>query len=282
MYKLILSTSIGLMTPILLSSLGGLFTVLVGSLNISLEGLILISAFITASTYVITGNIFLSIFIAMVITVLIAIIEILINLYFKANIFIIGLGVNMFAVAITSILSMKMFGHKSGIFVDNLNINEYGFNGEFMFNIIVYLSIALCIVSYILIYQTPFGLRLRAIGIDKSSALASNLNIKKYKIIAFALSGAFASLAGSYLFMTVSSYTPNMSAGKGWIALVLIYLGYKKPFGILLASFIFALSEALSIYMQGAFDIPLDIILAIPFIISLLSITIYSRFRKEF
>ncbi len=282
MYKLILSTSIGLMTPILLSSLGGLFTVLVGSLNISLEGLILISAFITASTYVITGNIFLSIFIAMVITVLIAIIEILINLYFKANIFIIGLGVNMFAVAITSILSMKMFGHKSGIFVDNLNISEYGFNGEFMFNIIVYLSIALCIVSYILIYKTPFGLRLRAIGIDKSSALASNLNIKKYKIIAFALSGAFASLAGSYLFMTVSSYTPNMSAGKGWIALVLIYLGYKKPFGILLASFIFALSEALSIYMQGAFDIPLDIILAIPFIISLLSITIYSRFRKEF
>lgn len=277
----ILNSSISAMTPVLLASLGGLFTLLVGNLNIALEGLILISAFTVSSVYFITGNILLSIIIAILVTVVISMLESLLNIYFKANIFIVALGINMFALAATSIISLKLFGHKGTIFIE---LNRDNVKNVFMFgdNIITYISWFLCIVSFILIYKTPFGLRLRAIGIDKEAAIASKLHIKKYNIIAFMLSGFFASLTGIYLFMSVSSYTPNISSGKGWIALVIIFLGYKKVLGVLIASFLFGISEIASNYMQGFLKIPSDIILAFPFVISLIALVIYSIINKSY
>ncbi len=276
----ILNSSISAMTPILLASLGGLFTVLACSLNIALEGLILISAFTASSVYFVTGNIFLSIFIAIFVTILIAMLESLLNIYFKANIFIVGLGVNIFSIAITNLLSLKLFGHQGTIF-GNQSISNA--NNIFSFGdiTITYIAFFLCLLSFVLIYKTSFGLRLRAIGLDEESAIASKLHIKKYNIIAFMLSGFFSSLAGIYLFMSIKSYTPNMSSGKGWIALVIIYLGYKKPIGILIASFLFGISEIASSYMQGFLNIPSEIILATPFIISLILLIIYSVIQKK-
>ena len=276
----ILNSSISAMTPILLASLGGLFTVLACRLNIALEGLILISAFTASSVYFVTGNIFLSIFIAIFVTILIAMLESLLNIYFKANIFIVGLGVNIFSIAITNLLSLKLFGHQGTIF-GNQSISNA--NNIFSFGdiTITYIAFFLCLLSFVLIYKTSFGLRLRAIGLDEESAIASKLHIKKYNIIAFMLSGFFSSLAGIYLFMSIKSYTPNMSSGKGWIALVIIYLGYKKPIGILIASFLFGISEIASSYMQGFLNIPSEIILATPFIISLILLIIYSVIQKK-
>ena len=268
------------MTPILLASLGGLFTLLVGRLNIALEGLILISAFTASSVYFVTGNIFLSILIAILVTILIAMLESLLNIYFKANIFIVGLGVNIFAIAITNLLSLKLFGHQGTIFGNQSVSNA---NDIFLFGdiTITYITFFLCLLSFVLIYKTSFGLRLRAIGIDEEASIASKLHIKKYNIIAFMLSGFFSSLAGIYLFMSIKSYTPIMSSGKGWIALVIIYLGYKKPIGILIASFLFGISEIASNYMQGFLNIPSEIILATPFIISLILLIIYSVIHKK-
>ena len=276
----ILNSSISAMTPILLASLGGLFTLLVGRLNIALEGLILISAFTASSVYFVTGNIFLSILIAILVTILIAMLESLLNIYFKANIFIVGLGVNIFAIAITNLLSLKLFGHQGTIFGNQSVSNA---NDIFLFGdiTITYITFFLCLLSFVLIYKTSFGLRLRAIGIDEEASIASKLHIKKYNIIAFMLSGFFSSLAGIYLFMSIKSYTPNMSSGKGWIALVIIYLGYKKPIGILIASFLFGISEIASNYMQGFLNIPSEIILATPFIISLILLIIYSVIHKK-
>lgn len=276
----ILGSSISAMTPILLASLGGLFTLLVGNLNVALEGLILIAAFSASSVYFVTGNIFLSILIAILVTILVASLESLLNIYFKANIFIVALGVNIFAIAITNLLSLKLFGHQGTIFTEQNNTSggDVFLLGD---TIITYVAFILCLLSFILIYKTSFGLRLRAIGLDEEAAVASKLHIKKYNIIAFMLSGFFSSLAGIYLFMSVKSYTPNMSSSKGWIALVIIYLGYKKPIGILIASLLFGLSEIASNYMQGFLNIPSEIILATPFIISLVALIIYSVINKK-
>jgi len=276
----ILGSSISAMTPILLASLGGLFTLLVGNLNIALEGLILISAFTASAVYFVTGNIFLSVLIAILVTMAIASLESLLNIYFKANIFIVGLGVNIFAIAITNLLSLKLFGHKGTIFTEQ---NSSSGAGIFLLGdtIITYGAFLLCLLSFILIYKTSFGLRLRAIGLDEEASLASKLHVKKYNIIAFMLSGFFSSLAGIYLFMSIKSYTPNMSSGKGWIALVIIYLGHKKPIGIIIASFLFGISEIASNYMQGFLNIPSEIILSLPFIISLVALIIYSVINKK-
>ena len=287
----IINTAMHIMCPLLFASLGGLYTLLVGSLNIALEAYILISAFTVASMYFITGNILLSIIIAIIVTMIFAIIQSLINIKLKSNIFIVGVGLNIFALAITNIVSIKLFNHKGVIFTPELNMESLLKNSEsgvpiigdifFGYNIFVYLSWALCILSYILLYKTPFGLRLRSIGIDIDSALSSNINIVKYKIIAYCISAIFCSLAGIYLFISISSYTPSMSAGKGWIALVIIFLAHKKIPAIFIVSFLFAISDAFSNYAQAIFNIPSEFILAIPFIISFALLVIYAMIKKK-
>ena len=74
---------------------------------------------------------------------------------------------------------------------------------------------------------------------------------------------------------------PNITAGKGWIALVVIFLGNKKPFGLLIAAFIFGLADAFSNFAQGALNIPSDFILAIPYLFTLLAMVGSSIYAKK-
>lgn len=277
-------------TPILLAALGGLFTYLAGNLNIALEGLILISAFSAAASYIITGNLIISIITAIFITIAISAMQSFISVKMKANNFIVGLSINMLAVGITGVISMRLFNHKGVIFIEGLALKNYlvflenklPFIGNILFGhtLPTYASWVLYVICYIIIYKTPFGLRLRSIGFDSNSAIS--INIDKYKIMSFLISGFFSSLVGIYLVLSIGSYIPNMSAGKGWIALVIIYLGQNKPAGIFLAALLFSVSDNVSNYAQGSLNAPVDFILAIPFIICFISLVLYSviKYRK--
>lgn len=271
-------------TPLLLASLGGLFTSLSGNLNIALEGLILTSAFSAGLSYIITGNLFFSIVIAIIATIALSALQSLITVKMKANNFIVGLSINMLSLGATSVVSLRLLNHKGVIFLEGLKVKYYftqlqeniPFLGNILFgySLLTYISIVLCIVSYIVIYKTPFGLRLRSVGFDSESLVS--INVDKYKIISFLISGFFSSLAGIYLVLSIGSYIPNMSAGKGWIALVVIYLGRQKLIGIFLASLLFSVSDLLSNYAQGIMNVPADFILAIPFIVCFIFLVIYS------
>lgn len=290
----IINNALNIMPPILLASLGGLFTSIAGTLNIALEGYILISAFTVALVYTITGNLFLSIITSVFVTILISFLQSVVNIKLKTNPFISALGVNMFCSGMAAVVSQKLFNHKGVIYLNITPLKIIGLSfkekipvlGELLFgyNIFVYMSFILCFLCFLIIYHTSFGLRLRSVGFDEEASLASSININKYKIISFMISGFFSSLAGIYLFLTVGSYVPNISAGYGWIALVLIYIGLKKPSIILMSSFIFSLSEVISNYAQGAFNVASDFILAIPFAVSLIFMILYSvfiGFRKK-
>ena len=96
---------------------------------------------------------------------------------------------------------------------------------------------------------------------------------------AILVSGFTCGAAGSMLTLNLQAFVPNITSGRGWIALVVIYLGNKTPLGILIASFVFGLAESLSNYAQGFMRIPADFILAFPYIVTVVAMVGYSAVR---
>ncbi|MDC7246071.1 MAG: ABC transporter permease [Sphaerochaetaceae bacterium] len=280
-------SAVTIMTPLLLAATGGLYTELTGMLNIGIEGLMLLGAFSSVVSLHFTHNIVLAILIGTGSSMLLAAVIASITLYLKANVFITGLAANLFASGITTVLSFHIFANKGVVTFPELPqmpvLFERGTEavpvlGPLLFGhtFFTYLSFILLFLSYVVLYRTPFGFRLRATGLYPKSLISVGLSPKRYQFIAFLISGFFSAVAGAMLSVNLGAFVPNITAGKGWVALVVIFLGQKRPVGLLIASFIFGISEAFSNYAQGIWHIPSDFILAIPYIFTLVAIVFYS------
>ncbi|MCK5250560.1 MAG: ABC transporter permease, partial [Spirochaetaceae bacterium] len=148
-------------------------------------------------------------------------------------------------------------------------------------NVIVYISWVLLIISGIVIYRTPFGMRLRAVGHDEKAARSIGINTIRIQFAALLISGFTCALGGAVLSMTLGAFVPNITSGRGWIALVIIYLGRKTPVGILIGSLIFGFVEYLSNYLQTTSDIPSGLLLSLPFFATVIALIFYSIFEQR-
>jgi len=282
------------MTPFLLAAIGGLMTELAGMLNIALEGLILFGAFFSVIFAAATGSLFLGIVLGILMTMLVSWIFGAITLYLKANVFITGLATNLLASGLTAVLSFHFFGTKGNLMFSDLPdlpkftvpaLHGIPVIGDIFFghNILVYIGWLMVVIAWFAVYKTPFGFRLRGTGSNPKAMIALGLKPQKYQMIGILISGFTCGLAGAFLTLNLGTYVPNISSGRGWIALVVIYLGGKTPLGILAAAFVFGLAESLSNYAQGFIDIPADFILAFPYILTVVAMVIMSivQHRRE-
>lgn len=284
--------AIWIMTPYLLAATGGLFTELTGKLNIALDGLMLVGAFFSVVFTSVTGNIFLGILLGILASVLLSLIFGVISLYLKSDIFICGLATNLFASGLTIVLAYQLYGNKGTIRFENIPplpvvhipiIEEIPLLGTLLSgnNILVYISWFILFIAAVVIYHTPFGLRIRGTGLGERTVAALGLNPVGYQLKAILISGITCGLAGAVLVLNLAAFMPNITAGRGWIALVVIYLGNKTPLGILIASFIFGLADSSANYAQGIINIPADFFLAFPYIITVIAMVGYSIWKTN-
>ncbi|MBN1686492.1 MAG: ABC transporter permease [Spirochaetales bacterium] len=286
----VIHNAVAIMAPFLLAAIGGLFTELTGMLNIALEGLMLIGAFASVVFASATGSLFLGVALGIISSVLVAYLFAFVSLRLKANIFISGLATNLLASGLTVVLAFKLFGSKGVIhfpgapvlpLVSVPALERIPILGDLFFghNILVYLGWICLVLAAVVIYKTPFGLRIRATGHDSSTVESLGLNPQSYQLKAILVSGFTCGAAGSMLTLNLQAFVPNITAGRGWIALVVIYLGNKTPLGILIASFVFGFAISISNYAQGFMEIPADFILAFPYIITVVAMIGYSAVR---
>jgi ABC-type uncharacterized transport system permease subunit len=263
----IIHNAVGIMTPFLLAGIGGLMTELAGMLNIALEGLILIGAFFSVVFAAATGSLFLGVLLGIGVSMLIAYIFGAITIYMQANVFITGLATNLLAGGLTTVLSFYLFGTKGVIRFQSLpDLAE--------FHVIVFLA-------YILIYRMPFGFHLRGTGMNPEALRSLGLKPTRFQLAGILMSGFTCGLAGAVLTLNLGAYVPNISAGRGWIALVVIYLGNKTPIGVLIASFVFGLAESFSNYAQGVTNVPADFILAFPYVVTVAAMVVFSIIQHK-
>jgi len=214
-----------------------------------------------------------------------------VTLYLRANVFITGLATNLFASGFTVVLAFQLFKTKGVIQFPGIPklpalvvpafLQKVPVVGDVLFghNVIVYITWAIVLVSSVVIYRTPFGLRLRGTGLNAGTIVSLGLNPRRYQMAGILISGLTCGLAGAMLTMELGAFVPEISSGRGWIALVAIYLGNKTPWGIFIASFVFGLAESVSNYAQGAVKVPVDFILALPYVFTVIAMIVYSIFR---
>jgi len=263
-------------SPIIFPAIGGLITDLAGSMNIALEGTMLVSAFVGVIISAYTKNIYFGLFAGMLIGVLISLIVGYIHLFLKTNIVLVGIATNILCGGLTILLLYQITGDKgssaslaSGL-VPNVSIpiiRDIPFVGEVISNqpIFTYLALILTFFVSALLYKTRFGAHLRAVGENPEAAASMEIDVVKTRMIAFGLSGLLASLGGLNLSMAyLPLFLKNMSAGRGFIALAAISLGRRRPWGTMAACFIFGFADALSNHL-GSLNIPSQIIQMLPY-----------------
>lgn len=288
----ILHSAVTIMTPLLLASMGGLFTELTGMLNIALEGLLLMGAFSSVICSHYTGSMVVGTLLGIACTMGLSAILAVVTLNLKSNVFITGLAVNLLSAGLTVVLCFSLFGNKGVVVFDNIpslpllgtpSLARIPILGDIFIghSAFVYLSWLLLGICHYTLYGTPFGFRLRATGLHQEALSALGLSPNRYKFFAFLISGFTCGLGGAMLTLNLGAFVPNITAGKGWIALVVIFLGNKKPLGLLLAALVFGLADAFSNYAQGALQVPSDFILALPYLLTLLAMVGSSIYAKK-
>jgi general nucleoside transport system permease protein len=250
--------------PYLLPSLGAVFSEKGGVINIALEGILLGGAFAaTVGTYF-TGNIFIGIICGIAAGLLIAGLHGLVTITFKANQIVSGLALNILALGVTKFFCKTIFNSSSnseripGLETLNLPFNPF-----------VPLCILILAISWISIYKTRFGLRLRSVGENPEAADSLGINVNKVRYIGVLISGALAGLGGAWLAFDQHSFTDGMSAGRGYIALAAMIIGKWNPLGAAAACLLFGFAESFTLQLQGA-GIPTQFIQMLPYVLTII------------
>jgi ABC-type uncharacterized transport system permease subunit len=287
-----ISGTIDVMTPLLLAATGGLFSALAGVLNIALEGLMLFSSFFSVVVAVATGNVFLGILGGVLATLALTTLFGAISLGLRANIFICGLATNLLAAALSMVLAFSFYGQTGSVNFPEMPrlvpvvvplLGRVPILADVVsrHNPLVYVSWVLLAAAAVVIYRTPFGMRLRAVGTNPKAAFALGINPARMQFASLLISGFCCAIGGAMLTLTLGAFVPNVTSGRGWIALVIIYLGNRTPLGILLGSIVFGLVEFVSNYLQAVSNIPGGLLLSLPFFVTVVVLIIYSLIERN-
>ena len=143
-------------------------------------------------------------------------------------------------------------------------------------NVLVYGAFLAVFLYWLIVFKTPLGLRIRAVGQNPDAARSVGINVNRTRMWALMLSGFFGALGGLYLAMGyVSWFAREMTAGRGWIAIAAASLGNNMPLGTFLSSLLFGVVNSLAIYL-APLAVPSEFIQMIPYVATALALTGYS------
>lgn len=291
----ILSGTIIFATPLIFTALGGVFSERSGIVNIALEGLMVIGAFMAAVVAIWTGETlgvpgwmapWLGIIAAMIAGMLFALPHAVASIDLRADQTISGVALNFLASGFALFMVKKLFeGAGQTTTVQHVftkwaipGLSKIPVIGPGLFDVypLSYLAFILVGVTYWVIYKTPFGLRLRAVGEHPRAADTMGINVRKTRYIAVILSGALAGIGGGTMSIAISSnFTHSTISGHGFMALAAMIFGKWNPLGAAGAALFFGLATALSVSGQilglTAY-VPSEFLNALPYVLTILAL----------
>lgn len=274
------SAAIRMSVPLVFAAIGGVFSERAGVINIGLEGMLLAGAFGGVLGSYLTGNPYLGLLLAMLVGAFTAWILALFTLKFEANHVVCGVGLNILILGITTWLMQILWGSRGTS--DNVTglpeitipvLSSVPILGKLFgsHNIIVYLMFFVVAFSWVVLFKTPFGLRLRMVGEHPKAADTLGIKIRKIQYTSLIYSGVLCGLGGAYLSLgQLNWFSMNMSAGRGYMAMAANIFGGWNPLGAFGASYLFAFTDALQMRMQALnLPIPSEIIQMIPYLLTI-------------
>ncbi|MDF1566626.1 MAG: ABC transporter permease [Spirochaetaceae bacterium] len=264
--------------PLILAALGGLISERAGVLNISLEGCITAGAFSAAWVLTSGGSPILAALAALLSGLLFGGLLAGMHLGLGANLFIAGLGINLLAPSLAGLISQSVWGHKGTIRFGVDEISRFPASGMLIFAMAM---IPLSFGALLMMNRTEFGRRIKTAGSTPIFLSERGIPPQRTQLTALLISSVSAALAGMILVMRIDAFVPGMSSGRGWIALVVIWLGFRSPIGIIVASYLFSLIEIISGRAQGIEGVSGTLILALPYIVAVTALTLATIHRGK-
>lgn len=275
-----LTASVRLAIPIMLAALGGLFAERSGVLNIGLEGMMLIGAFVGFVVTFATGQLAIGIIAAVLSGVTAGLLLGLYTITLSANQVVVGIALNLLSVGVTSFFYRLFFGAATDrpriepfAPVDFGGLGDVPLVGALLFrqDMLAYLGLLLIVLTWFVMKKTRFGLNIRAVGEHPEAAETLGVDVVHTRYIAIALSGGLAALGGAFLSLSATGvFLDNMTAGRGYIALAILILGRRHAIGILFAALLFGSADALQLRAQLLpINVPLQFLLMLPYVLTI-------------
>ncbi len=253
-------------TPIIYAALGGVISERSGVVNIGLEGMMIAGAFAAVVISGLTGSPMLGVLAGIGSGAVLGLVLAVAATVFKADQIVAGTGINLVAAggaAYALVLLYKQPGASP-------QVNALGNR----FWILVVLAFVCALLLHVVLFYTPWGLRVRACGENPRAVNDAGLRPLRLRAAAVILSGALAGLGGTFLSIgEVNLFSDGMTAGRGFIALAAVIFGRWTPWGATGAAIFFGFFEALQYVLQGRIGwLPADAMEAVPYIAALFAI----------
>lgn len=260
--------------PYLLAAAGGVMSERVGVIALGLEGLLLSGAFGAALGSYYGGTAWAGLLGALMAGSIVTTLLAIATLRFRANQVVVGVAINLIVVAATRFFLRLVFDSSSN------SPRVPGFGGEgagsallgSVMNPLVWIGLVTLPALGWVLYRTPFGLRIRAVGEKPEAAASLGVPVQALRYQGLYLAGALASLGGAYLALDQHQFTDGMSAGRGFIALAAVIFGRWEPVRVALACLLFAGAETLQIQLQGAQLVPSQFVEMIPYLLTIVAL----------
>ncbi len=280
----LLGSALRATAPLLFAALGGMFSERSGVVNIALEGIIIFGALAAALvTYFVELPVisqtpgasvwyapWIGVLAAMLVGAGVGWIHAVVSIRYKADQIISGVAINLMAIGVPAVILTGLFGNSATSATITNRLPRWG-EGAFQFSPLVYLAFLLVPITWYVLFRTPFGLRLRAVGEHPEAADSVGVSVTRMRYAGVMLSGVLAGLGGAYLSIGgFNQFITEMSGGRGFIALAALIFGKWHPLGVLGATLLFGAFQALETQLGGGQLLPPTVVQSLPFILTML------------
>ncbi|MDQ3698347.1 MAG: ABC transporter permease [Gemmatimonadota bacterium] len=251
--------------PYLFAAAGGVIAERAGVVSLALEGFMLTGAFAAVLGSFATGSALIGIACGVLAGLLFGLVHAVASIRYRADQIVVGIAINLLVIGLTRFFLNLAFDSSSN------SPRVAGFDAA-LGNPLVWLGLLVIPLVTWVMYRTPFGLRVRAVGEHPQAAETLGVPVRRVRYMAVALSGVLASLGGVYLALDQHQFTDNMTAGRGFIALAAIIFGRWDPARAGMACLLFAAAETLQIQLQGTQAIPSQFVQMIPYVLVIVAL----------
>jgi ABC-type uncharacterized transport system permease subunit len=281
----LLAATLRFATPLAFAAIGGIFSERAGVVNIGLEGMMLTGAFFSIWGALWSGSWIVGLLMAVLFGGVLALIHAVFSIHLRADQIVSGFAVNLLALGVTGYLFSSLYptGIPTGVSrVPNIRLvflDEVPLVGGFLdgvfgnLSLLVWMMFLTVILAYLVLFKTPVGLRIRAVGEHPRAADTVGISVYGVRYAAVVLSGALAALGGAFLSLGfVGTFAENMTSGRGFIALAAVIFGKWRPGWAFAATLLFGFGFALSIPLQREADVSANLISTLPYVLTLVAV----------
>jgi general nucleoside transport system permease protein len=267
-------------TPLVFAAIGGIFSERSGVVNIGLEGMLLAGAFFGILAADKLESWPLGLLAAALAGALFGLVHAFFSIHLRGDQIISGFAINFLALGVTGYLFIDIYGGQ-GTPTDIPEIpdvhlsflQDWYFVGPLLgqLNLMIWLAAATVVLAWLVLFRTPVGLRLRAVGEHPRAAETVGISVYATRYVAVVFSGVLGGLGGAYLSIGfVNSFNQNMTAGRGFIALAVVICGNWRPFNAALIALLFGFSSALAQRLPAYSESAAVLFQALPYVLTLI------------